>query len=390
MIPRFVDGLDLKGKKVLARFDFNVPLKKEAVADTTRIDEALQTIRHIIASGGKPVMMSHLGRPKGVRRPEYSLEPVASVLASKLECPVALTESCLDTGIAAMINLPETKAVLLENLRFHEEEEKNDHEFARSLSRYGDIYVNDAFGACHRKHASTYGVAAFFKDKAGGFLIKREMEAFAKVTGRPERPFVALLGGAKVKDKIGIIEPLLRNVDHLLIGGAMAYPFLKALGHGVGRSLCDKSDTALAQRILAGRGKEKIRLPQDHMASDSPDSKVQAVGQVDIGDGLMGLDIGPQTLGDYGAILKTAKTVLWNGPMGLFENPSFAEGTLKVAALLASLDGAFTVVGGGDSTRAVKESGFAHRIDHISTGGGASLTLIEQGSLPGIRALMAI
>ena len=285
------------------------------------------------------------------------------------------------------MNLNESKIVLLQNLRFHPEEEANDREFARTLSTYGDVFVFDAFGAAHRKHASTYEVNAFFKNKAyGGLLLKREVEALDKVVRDPVKPFVAIVGGAKVSDKIKIIEMLLVSVDKLLIGGAMAYPFLKAQGHTVGTSLCSDEDVALAKRILGTPSKGKIVLPSDHITSTTFGGTPKDVGQVNIPDGEMGLDIGPSTLQNFTDYLATAKTVLWNGPMGLFENPNFAKGTLGIAKVLANLK-AFTLVGGGDSVSAVKMSGLADKMSHISTGGGASLEYIENGTLPGIQAL---
>ena len=379
-----------KDKKVLARFDFNVPMDKNdptKIADTTRIDEAVETINAILEMKPKKlVLMSHFGRPKGIDL-KYSLEPVAKYLAEKLGQEVLLTETALDRGIKILLNLNESKIVLLQNLRFHPEEEANDREFARTLSTYGDVFVFDAFGAAHRKHASTYEVNAFFKNKAyGGLLLKREVEALDKVVRDPVKPFVAIVGGAKVSDKIKIIEMLLVSVDKLLIGGAMAYPFLKAQGHTVGTSLCSDEDVALAKRILGTPSKGKIVLPSDHITSTTFGGTPKDVGQVNIPDGEMGLDIGPSTLQNFTDYLATAKTVLWNGPMGLFENPNFAKGTLGIAKVLANLK-AFTLVGGGDSVSAVKMSGLADKMSHISTGGGASLEYIENGTLPGIQAL---
>ena len=392
MALKFVDEIDLKGKRVIARFDFNVPLSKDGtkqITDTTRVDCALPTIKHILDKGAtKLIIMSHLGRPDGERNMKYSLEPVAKYLSQKLEMDVVLTESCTDAGIKSLLNLDKNKIILLENLRFHPEEEDNNREFAKTLSSYADVYVNDAFGTAHRKHASTYEINAFFKGKAvGGFLLKKEIDALNNVVENPKHPFVAIVGGAKVADKIKIIERLLTNVDKMIIGGAMAYPFLKAQGHKVGSSLCSETDVDLAKKILASSTGSKIVLPVDHVISTGTEGQPEAVNSMDIPDGKMGLDIGNRTLDNYKSILSTSKTVLWNGPMGYFENKAFAKGTFEVAKLLAQLNGAFTLVGGGDSVSAVTKAGVADKLSHVSTGGGASLEYIEQGSLPGIQAL---
>ena len=382
-----------KDKKVLVRFDFNVPMDKNdpsRIADTTRIDEAIPTIKAILEAGAKKVvLMSHFGRPKGKIDLQYSLEPVATYLAEALEMEVTLTETALDRGIKTLLGLNESKIVLLQNLRFHPEEEANDRDFARTLSTYGDVFVFDAFGAAHRKHASTYEINAFFKNKAyGGLLLQREIEALDRVTNNPVKPFIAVVGGAKVSDKIKIIEALLISVDKLLIGGAMAYPFLKAKGHTVGKSLCSDEDVVLAKRILGMPSKNKIVLPSDHLCSLTFGGAPIDVGQTNIEEEQIGLDIGPSTLVNYNDHLANAKTVIWNGPMGLFENPAFSKGTFGIAKTLASLEGkAFTLIGGGDSVNAIHQSGLASKISHISTGGGASLEYIENGTLPGIQAL---
>lgn len=383
--------INAKDKKVLARFDFNVPMDKNdptKIADTTRIDEALDSINAILETRPKKlILMSHFGRPKGKIDPQYSLEPVAKYLAEKLGQEVLLTETALDRGIKTLLNLNESKIIMLQNLRFHPEEEANDRDFARTLSTYGDLFVFDAFGAAHRKHASTYEINAFFKNKAyGGLLLKREIEALDKVLKDPAKPFVAIVGGAKVTDKIKIIEMLLVSVDKLLIGGAMAYPFLKAQGHEIGNSLCSDEDVILARRILGSSSKGKIVLPSDHIVSSTFGGTPEDIGQVNIPAGKIGLDIGPSTLQNYSDYLTSAKTVLWNGPMGLFENASFSKGTFGIAKKLSTLQ-AFTLVGGGDSVAAVTQSGLASKMSHISTGGGASLEYIENGSLPGIQAL---
>lgn len=381
-----------KDKIVLARFDFNVPMDKKdptKISDTTRIDEALETINYILECAPKKIiLMSHFGRPKGKIDPTYSLEPVAKYLAEKLKTEVLLTETALDRGLKAMLPLKDPKVIMLQNLRFHPEEEANDREFANKLSQYGDLFVFDAFGAAHRKHASTYEINAFFKNKSyAGFLLKREVEALDKIVKEPVKPFVAVVGGAKVSDKIKIIEMLLVSVDKLLIGGAMAYPFLKAQGYTIGNSLCSDEDVSLAKRILNLPSKNKIVLPVDHIVSDSLEGVPTEVGQQNIPDGKIGLDIGPSTRQLFADHLNKAKTVLWNGPMGLSENVNFAKGTNSVAETLSKLSGAFTLIGGGDSVNAVKKSGLADKMSHISTGGGASLEYIENGSLPGIQAL---
>ncbi|EPZ49397.1 phosphoglycerate kinase [Bacteriovorax sp. BAL6_X] len=393
MALQFIDSIEesqIKDKKVLVRFDFNVPLDKETkeITDTTRIDNALETIKLILDKGAsKLIMMSHLGRPKGQINPDFSLEPVATYLADKLGEEVTLTESCLDRGIKTLLTLNSNKIILLENLRFHKEETQNDREFARKLSEYADIYVNDAFGAAHRKHASTFEINAFFKNRAyAGLLMKKEIEALSKIIQKPETPFVAVVGGAKVSDKIKIIERLLSSVSSLLIGGAMAYPFLKAKGNEVGSSLCSDEDVSLAKKIFSQSTAHKIVLPIDHIISSEFGGKPEAVDKVGIPDGKMGLDIGEQTIAKYSSLLREAKTILWNGPMGIFENEDYAKGTFAIAEALSESD-AYTLVGGGDSVSAVNKSGLASKMSHVSTGGGASLEFIEKGSLPGISAL---
>lgn len=392
MALKYIDEVDLAttitGKKVIARFDFNVPLKGDQITDTTRIDEALETIKFILSANPKKlVLMSHLGRPNGERNAKYTLDPVAAYLAQQLGEDVILTESCLDTGIKTLLGLNEGRILLLENLRFHAEEEAGNQDFAKILASYADVYVNDAFGTAHRKHASTYEIVRYFKNKAyGGLLMKREIKALDKVTHTPQAPFVAIMGGAKVSDKIKIIQRLLTNVDKLLIGGAMAYPFLKAQGHEVGKSLCGAEDVALAKKILSTKEARKIVLPIDHVASTGPDGEAKVINQKNIPDDLMGLDIGPATLEAYASSLLGAKTILWNGPMGFFEKSAFANGSLGIAKILAESKG-YTLVGGGDSVAAVNQSGLASKMSHVSTGGGASLEYIENGSLPGIQAL---
>lgn len=387
-----IEEAELKGKKVLARFDFNTPLSKtepRQITDTSRIDLAIPTIKLLLEKGAtKIILMSHLGRPNGEANPKYSLEPVATYLAEKLEMDVVLTSSAIDSGVKEFLLLPETKIVLLENLRFFPDEEKNGSDFAEKLALYGDVYVNDAFGAAHRKHASVYAITNFFKNRSyAGLLLKKEIASLSYLLDRPKKPFVAVLGGAKVSDKIKTIEKLLVLVDHILIGGAMAYPFLKAQGKVVGKSLCTDDDVKLAKQLLAQDKGHKIQLPSDHIIASNPDSEGRS--SVEITEDTMALDIGPQTIERYAHLIKSAQTIFWNGPMGLFENPKFNVGTMKMAELIAMSD-AFSVVGGGDSVAAAHESGFSEKFTHVSTGGGASLEYIERGELPGVQALRGL
>jgi len=391
MALKSVEEADLKGKRVLARFDFNVPLSKtknKEITDTYRIDLALPTIKYLLNQGvTKLVLMSHLGRPKGTVNPDLSLEPVASYLAEKLEKEVILSDSAVDCGMKNFLNLPDTKIVLLENLRFNPEEKENNYDFAKKLSEYGDIYVNDAFGVNHRKHASIHQINSFFKGRAyAGFLLIKEIESISTLLNKPKKPFVGVIGGAKVSDKIKTIEKLLVTVDTLIIGGAMAYPFLKSKGIGVGKSLCSQEDILLATNILKKDKGKKIHLPTDHIVSDRLNGQPKKLTTQMIPDDKIGLDIGPQTLNNYAEIIATANTIFWNGPMGLFENKDFSEGTMRMAHFIADSD-AFSVVGGGDSVSAVKLSGTTEKFSHVSTGGGASLEMIEKGQLPGIQAL---
>ena len=392
MALTFVDEIEVQDQVVIARFDFNVPIEKKngfKISDTTRIDMALETIKYLLENGAKKlVLMSHLGRPNGKVNPDFSLEPVAKYLAAKLEEDVILTESCTDRGIKTLLTLNESRIILLENLRFHPEEEAGDQEFAKLLASYADIYVNDAFGTAHRKHASTYTINAYFKNNAvGGFLMKKEIAALTKIVNSPKAPFIGIVGGAKVSDKIKIIERLIVNVDHLLIGGAMAYPFLVAQGHDVGNSMCTQDDVKLAKKILMSPSKKKLILPVDHIVSKEFGGSPEICSKVEVDGNKMALDIGPATIELYKSKLAGAKTVLWNGPMGLFENKDYAKGTLAIAKTLSEFDDAFTLVGGGDSVSAVMQSGLADKMSHVSTGGGASLEFIEEGTLPGVRAL---
>jgi phosphoglycerate kinase len=393
MALKFIDDPDFnpQGKKVIVRFDFNVPLDKDdpsKITDTSRVDTALPTIEYILAQKpSKLILMSHLGRPKGKRVDGLSLEPVAKYLAQKLNQEVILTETAIDRGIKTLLGLNTTKIVLLQNLRFHPEEKKNDLEFSKQLASYGDLYVNDAFGVAHRKHASNYGINAYFKNKAfGGFLIKSEIISLDKIVESPQKPFLALLGGSKVSDKIKVIEKLLVTVDHLLIGGAMAYPFLKAQGHEVGKSLCSDEDIRLAKNILGTKAAHKISLPVDHLVSSNFKGPAEICDHADIPREKMGLDIGAKTVIKFKAKIKDAKTILWNGPMGLFEEDAFSNGSTEMGKALTNSD-AFTLVGGGDSVAAIKKAHLEEQISHVSTGGGASLEYLENGTLPAIQAL---
>ncbi len=390
---RYIDDLQLTGKRVFIRVDFNVPMEGRRVTDDTRIREAMPTIRRALDMGGKVILASHLGRPKGPD-PKLSLEPVAARLAELLggKHEVILTDDCVGDGVKKQVKeLKEGQVVVLENLRFHKEEEANDEAFARELASLADVYINDAFGTAHRAHASTAGMVPFVKEKAAGFLMRKEIEYLGKVLKNPDKPFVAILGGSKVSDKIKVIESLLPKVDALLIGGAMAYTFLKAQGVEVGKSRVEGDKLSLATRLLeaAARFKTPIVLPVDHIVGTEPTENSVAKETPDnvIPADMMGLDIGPKTRAIYAQHIRDAKTVVWNGPMGLFEVPKFAEGTRSVAAAMSINSQATTVIGGGDSAAAVEQMGFASKMSHVSTGGGASLEFLEGRELPGIKAL---
>lgn len=391
---RYIDDLQLTGKRVFIRVDFNVPLEGRRITDDTRIREALPTIRRALEMGGKVILASHLGRPKGPD-PKLSLEPVAAKLVELLggKHEVILTDDCVGDGVKKQVKeLKEGQVVLLENLRFHKEEEANDEAFSRELAALADVYVNDAFGTAHRAHASTAGMVPFVKEKAAGFLMRKEIEYLGKVLKTPEKPFVAILGGSKVSDKIKVIENLLPKVDALLVGGAMAYTFLKAQGIEVGKSRVEEGDKlALAAKLLdtAKRLKTPLVLPIDHIVGTEPTEKSVAkeAPDQDVPPDMMGLDIGPKTRAMFTQRIRDAKTVVWNGPMGLFEVSKFAEGTRSVAAAMAINTQATTVIGGGDSAAAVEQMGYASKLSHVSTGGGASLEFLEGRELPGIKAL---
>ena len=386
-----IEDINVSGKKVLVRCDFNVPLDADKnITDETRINAALPTIRYLLDKGAAVILCSHLGRPKGEFNMKYSLAPVAKRLSEKLGFEVKLASDVIGESakkLAAEVKPGE--AILLENLRFHAEEEKNDPAFAKELASMADVFVNDAFGTAHRAHASTEGVTHYLPSVAG-YLIGKELDVMGKALTNPVRPFVAILGGAKVKDKIGVITNLIDKVDALLIGGGMAYTFIKAQGGEVGNSLLDEERIGLAKELMdkaAAKG-VKLILPVDNVIGDAFDNDChqQIVESGKIPEGWEGLDIGPKTCEQFAEVIRTAKTVVWNGPMGVFEMPNFAKGTIAVAKALAESD-AISIIGGGDSAAAIEQMGFADKVTHISTGGGASLEFLEGKVLPGIAAL---
>jgi len=381
-----IRDLDLQGKRVFMRVDFNVPLAPggQEITSDKRIRAALPTIQYALEKGAALVLASHLGRPKGKPNPEMSLKPVAQRLSELLGKPVAMAPDCIGEEVEKMLPKP-GEVLLLENLRFHAEEEKNDPEFSKKLARLGDIYVNDAFGTAHRAHASTVGIIEFLKPAAAGLLMEKELQYLEKCTANPERPCVGILGGAKVSDKIEVIENLLKFADRLLIGGAMAYTFLKSQGKPTGKSLVEEDKVELAKGLLEKAG-DRILLPCDHVVAEVLEENAPCEVVEEIPEGKMGLDIGPKTREAYAAVLRGAKTIIWNGPMGVFEKKPFDAGTVAVAKAVAE-SGALSVVGGGDSEKAVKSAGVADKISHISTGGGASLEYLSGLVLPGVAAL---
>jgi phosphoglycerate kinase len=386
-----VDRVELAGKRVFLRVDFNVPLEDGRVAEDTRIRAALPTIELCLKAGAAVLLASHLGRPKGTPDPHYSLRPVAIKLQELLGRPVPLLPDCVGPEVeAAAAALKPGEVVLLENLRFHAEEEANDPGFARRLASLADVYVNDAFAAAHRAHASTEGIARILHPAAAGLLMARELEALGRIFESPERPFMAVLGGAKVSDKLSLVEHLLARVDAVLIGGGMAYTFLVALGHGVGRSLLEP-DRVEAARAILGRARAlgvRVRLPVDLVVAPSPDSVegIRVASVREMPRDLMGLDIGPVTVAQFAATLASARTIVWNGPLGVFEKAPFSAGTLGTARAVAS-SAAFSVIGGGDTIAAVHQAGVAERIGYISTAGGAFLEFLEGRTLPGVAVL---
>ncbi len=381
-----IRDLDLKGKRVFMRVDFNVPLAPggQEITSDKRIKAALPTIKYALEQGAGIVLASHLGRPKGKPNPEMSLKPVAARLAELLGKPVAFAPDCVGAEVEAMLPAP-GEILLLENLRYHAEEEKNDPAFCQQLAKLGEVYVNDAFGTAHRAHASTEGIIAYLKPAAAGLLMEKELQYLEKCTAAPEHPCVGILGGAKVSDKIEVIENLLKFVDKLLIGGAMAYTFMKAKGEPTGKSLVEEDKVELAKELLLKAG-DKLILPTDHVvaaefAENAPNEVVTVIP-----DGQMGMDIGPASRETFAAVLGSAKTIIWNGPMGVFEKKPFDAGTVAVAQAVAG-SGALSVVGGGDSEKALKNTGLSDKISHISTGGGASLEYLSGIVLPGVAAL---
>ena len=381
-----IRDLELKDKTVFIRVDFNVPLAPggQEITSDKRIRASLPTIKYALEQGAGVILASHLGRPKGKPNPEMSLKPVAVRLAELLGRPVKMAPDCVGPDVEKMRPAP-GEVLLLENLRFHPEEEKNDPGFSKQLAALCDVYVNDAFGSAHRAHASTVGMIQFVKQAAAGLLMDKELEYLTRVTQHPDHPSVAILGGAKVSDKIEVIENLLKIVDRLLIGGAMAYTFLKAQGIGVGKSLVENDKLDLAKDLLARAG-AKLMLPTDHVVAAELKAGVESRVVTTIPDGTMGLDIGPVTIEAYSAEIAKAKTIIWNGPMGVFEIPPFDKGTVALAKAVAA-SGAVSVVGGGDSEKAIKSAGVADKISHISTGGGASLEFLSGIELPGVAAL---
>jgi phosphoglycerate kinase len=381
-----IRDLDLNGKRVFMRVDFNVPLANEGkeISSDKRIRASLPSIQYALDHNAGLILASHLGRPKGKPNPEMSLAPVAIRLSELLKRPVAMAPDCVGPAVEAMLPKP-GEVLMLENLRFHPEEEKNDPEFSWKLAALCDVYVNDAFGSAHRAHASTVGMIAYVKHAAAGFLMDKELEYLTKVTMNPARPSLAILGGAKVSDKIEVIQNLMKIVDVILIGGAMAYTFLRARGESTGRSLVEPEKIELARELMAQAG-GKLELPVDHVVAGElkPGAATQVVTAIP--DGMMALDIGPRTIEAYSKTIARAKTIIWNGPMGVFETPPFDAGTVALANAVAA-SGAVSLVGGGDSEKAVKSAGVADKISHISTGGGASLEFLAGIELPGVAAL---
>ncbi len=390
-----IKDLDLNGKRVLVRVDFNVPISDDGtVADDKRIKRTLPTIDAIIDGGGVPVLISHLGRPKGERDMKYSLKPVSQCLINKYGYKVLFAEDCLsERALKLTTDAVPGEIVLLENIRFYPEETKNDMAFARKLAKLGDIYVNDAFGSAHRAHASTAAVASFFSEKAAGELMKDELEFLGKAVINPIRPFTAILGGAKVSDKIGVIENLLDKCDNILIGGGMAFTFIKALGYEIGNSLLEAEHLELTKSLLS-KAKEKgvnLVIPKDVVIAEKfedTDQK-QTVNIDQIPQNVIGLDIGPLTVQEFESYIVNSKTVVWNGPMGVFEFKNFAQGTFDIAKAVvnATKNGATSIIGGGDSASAIKKLGFDKDVTYVSTGGGASLEFLEGKELPGVVAL---
>jgi phosphoglycerate kinase len=389
-----IDDIKLKSKKILVRVDFNVPIENGVVTDNTRIVESLATIKKILAEGGRVILMSHLGRPKGKPNMEFTLRPVAKKTSELLGKEVKFAADCIGVlAKEAVANLNDGECLLLENLRFHKEEEENNESFAKELASLGELYVNDAFGSAHRAHASTEGVTRFLKPAVAGYLMKKELDYLGKALENPLRPFTAILGGAKVSGKIDVIQNLMSKVDTLIVGGGMAFTFFKAKGYEVGNSLVEVDKIDLAKSLLTEMSKRKINflLPTDCVVADKFDNnaqrKVVAVSKIE--SGWQGLDIGSETVKAFTEAIKNSKTIVWNGPMGVFEMDNFANGTMSIAKALAEVTkaGAITVVGGGDSAAAIVKAGLEKAVTHVSTGGGASLEFLEGKVLPGVAAL---
>ncbi len=376
---RSVRDLPLRGRRAFLRADLNVPLREGGVSDDTRVRASLPTLEHLRGEGARVVVASHLGRPKGEPRPDLSLRPVAGLLGIPL-----LSDSIGPEVESRVEGLKEGEALLLENLRFHSGETRNDPAYVEGLSRLTDVYVNDAFGTAHRAHASIFGLAERCPDRGAGLLLAREVEALTRVRDAPERPYLCILGGAKVSDKLAVLEAMSERADTIVIGGAMAYTFLLARGEAVGRSLVEPDQVDAARRILGGPA--EIVLPEDHVVADGPEDGTRAIAVERIPDNRMALDVGPQAVAEIQHRIASAATVFWNGPLGLFEQPPFERGTWAIAEAIAA-SSAFTVVGGGDCVAAIRQAGVTDRIDHVSTGGGAALEFVEGRTLPGIRVL---
>ncbi|MEI6638597.1 MAG: phosphoglycerate kinase [Chlorobium sp.] len=395
MQKKSLSDIATQGKRVLMRVDFNVPLdENKRITDDKRIVESLPSIKKVLDDGGRLILMSHLGRPKGKVNPEYSLAPVASRLAELIDCPVTMAKDCIGVEVMQQVlAMQDGEVLLLENLRFHAEEEANDPDFSRELASLGEVYVNDAFGTAHRAHASTEGITHYVKTAVAGFLIERELLYLGKALQEPERPFVAILGGSKISGKIDVLENLFKKVDTVLIGGAMVFTFFKAQGYQIGKSLVEESKIELALAILEQAKSKgiKLLLPTDVILAPAVSGDVDFYTDKisNIPENMIGVDIGPETVEMYRREILAARTVLWNGPMGVFEIDNFAAGTMAVAQALAEATekGATTIVGGGDSAAAIAKAGLAKAITHISTGGGASLEFLEGKDLPGISAL---
>ena len=384
-----IDQIDTTGKTVFLRVDFNVPLDKGKITEPHRIESAMPTIRLILDRSKKVIIASHLGRPGGRKDPRFSLAPVREYLEKSLSPQVVLAPDCVGSETEELARDPNSRIVMLENLRFHPEEEKNDAIFSRALASLADVYVNDAFGAAHRAHASTAGMAAFFEIKAAGLLLQRELDYLSRVLTGPEKPFIAILGGAKVSDKIGVIKNLLPKLDTLLVGGGMAYTFLKANGINIGRSLIEQDKISVAKELMTDAAKHgvKVLLPTDHLTGDE-NKENSSTSDVNIPEGRVGLDIGPRTTDRFIEEIGRSKTVLWNGPVGLFEVEPFDQGSKALAqSLAAHRSDIVSIVAGGDTVAAVTTAGVADHITHLSTGGGATLEFLEGRELPGIKAL---